>query len=69
MVLIYEANDTIKKSFQELGTRPQVATIFMKFLNFTSSEVLKSKGVKDRTIMVMEAENIFTKNKFTTSSK
>jgi hypothetical protein len=56
-----EADDTIKKSFQELGTRPQVATRVIKFLNSNTSEVLKTKGVKDKTIMVMEDENIFTK--------
>jgi hypothetical protein len=56
-----EADDTIKKSFQELGTHPQVATRVIKFLNSNSSEVLKSKGVKEKTTMVMEAEKIFTK--------
>jgi hypothetical protein len=63
ILLTDEADDTIKKSFQELGTRPQVATRVIKFLNSNSKEVLKSKGVKDRTTMVMEAENIFTKIK------
>jgi hypothetical protein len=61
ILLTDEADDTIKKAFQELGTRPQVATRVIKFLNSNSSEVLKSKGVKDRTTMVMEDENIFTK--------
>jgi hypothetical protein len=56
-----EADQTIQKAFQELGTRPQVATRIIKFLNSNSKEVLKSKGIKDRTTMVMETENIFTK--------
>jgi hypothetical protein len=61
ILLTDEADDTIKKEFQELGTRPRVATRVIKFLNSNSSEVLKIKGVKDRTTMVMEDENIFTK--------
>jgi hypothetical protein len=61
IILTDEADDTIKKAFQELGTRPQVATRVIKFLNSNPSEVLKSKGVKDKTMMVMEDENIFTK--------
>jgi hypothetical protein len=56
-----EADDTINKAFQELGTRPQVATQTIKFLNSNSCEALKSKGVKDGTTMVMEAEKIFTR--------
>jgi hypothetical protein len=61
MLLTDEADDIIKKSFHELGTRPQVATQIIKFLNSTSSEILASKGVKDRTTMVMETKRIFTK--------
>jgi hypothetical protein len=52
---------TIQKSFHELGTRPQVATQIIKFLNSTSIETLARKGVTDRTAMVMETERIFTK--------
>jgi hypothetical protein len=61
IILTDEVDDTIKKGFQELGTRPQVATNIIKFLNSNTNEVLQRKGVKDRTTMVMEAENIFTK--------
>jgi hypothetical protein len=61
MMLIDEANDCIKKSFHELGTRPQVATQIIKFLNSNSRETLARKGVKDKTTMVMETERIFTK--------
>jgi len=61
MMLIDEANDCIKKSFHELGTRPQVATQIIKFLNSNSRETLAIKGVKYRTSMVMKTERIFTK--------
>jgi uncharacterized phage infection (PIP) family protein YhgE len=61
ILLTDEVDDTLKKSFKELGTRPQVATQIIKFLNSNSSEVLIRKGVKDRTTMVMEDERIFTK--------
>jgi hypothetical protein len=54
MLLTDEADDIIQKSFHELGTRPQVATQIIKFLNSTSSEILARKGVRDRTAMVME---------------
>jgi hypothetical protein len=64
MVLIDETIDTINKSFQELGTRSRVATRVIKFLNSNSSEVLKIKGVKEGTTMVMEDENIFKKINF-----
>jgi len=47
ILLTNEANDTIKKAFQELRTRPQVATQIIKFLNSNS--------------MVMEVKKIFTK--------
>jgi hypothetical protein len=46
----------IQKSFHELGTRPQVATQIIKFLNSNSRETLLKKGVNDRTTMVMENE-------------
>jgi hypothetical protein len=61
IILIDEANETINKAFQGLGMRPQVATIIIKFLNTNSREILKIKGVKNKTTMVMETENIFTK--------
>jgi hypothetical protein len=48
MLLTDEADETIQKSFHELGTRPQVATQIIKFLNSTSSEILASKGVKTK---------------------
>jgi hypothetical protein len=54
MMLTDEADESIQKSFHELGTRHQVATQIIKFLNSTSSEILENKGVKDRTTMVME---------------
>jgi len=63
IILTKGADDTEKKAFWELGTRPQVATRVIKFLNSNPSEVLESKGVKVKTMMVMEAENIFTKRK------
>jgi hypothetical protein len=56
-----EADEDINKSFQELGNIPQVSTRAIKFLNSNSSEVIKSKGIKDRTTMAMEEKNIFTK--------
>jgi hypothetical protein len=59
--LTNEADQTIKKAFQELGTKPQVAMSIIKFLNSNCRELLKSKCVKDKTIMVMEIENFFTK--------
>jgi len=40
MLLIDEVDEVIKKSFQELGTRPQDATQSIKFLNSNSIEVL-----------------------------
>jgi hypothetical protein len=56
------------KSIQELGTKPQVATRIIKFLNSNSKEALKSKGVKDRTTMVMETKKYFYKKKYDTTS-
>jgi hypothetical protein len=61
MLLVDEADEVIHKSFHELGTRPQVATQIIKFLNSNSRETLLKKGVNDRTTMVMETERIFTK--------
>jgi hypothetical protein len=61
MLLIDEVDDIIKKPFHELGTRPDVTTQIIKFLNSSSKETLRKKGVKDRTKMVMENERIFTK--------
>ena len=40
MMLIDEADDVIQKSFHELGTRRQVATQIIKFLNSNSRETL-----------------------------
>ena len=54
MLLIDEADDIIKKSFHELGTRPQVATQIIKFINTNSKETLTNKGIKDRTTMMKE---------------
>jgi hypothetical protein len=59
--LTEELDHVIQKTFHELGTRPHVSTQIIKFLNSNSKEALKSKGVKDKTTMVMEIENIFTK--------
>jgi hypothetical protein len=39
-MLIDEADDVIQKSFHELGTRRQVATQIIKFLNSNSRETL-----------------------------
>ena len=61
MLLTNEEKDNIHKSFHELGTRPQVATQIIKFLNSTSIGTLAIKGVKNRTAMVMETKNVFTK--------
>jgi hypothetical protein len=61
MLLIKEENDVIKKSFHKLGTRPQVSTQIIKFINCISRETLTDKGVKYKTIMVMETERVFTK--------
>jgi hypothetical protein len=48
MLLTDEAGEVIKKSFQELGTQPQVASQIIKFLNSNSTEALIRKGVKDK---------------------
>ena len=40
MLLIDEEDDVIHKSFHELGTRPQVSTQIIKFLNSNSRERL-----------------------------
>ena len=61
MLLVDEADDVIQKPFQELGTRPKVATQIIKFQNSNSREMLSRKGVNDRVTMVMETERIFTK--------
>jgi hypothetical protein len=61
MLLVDEADEVIHKSFHELGTRPQVATQIIKFLNSNSRDTLLKKGINDRTTMVMETERIFTK--------
>ena len=47
MLLTNESDEVIKKSFQELGTRPQVSTQVIKFLNSNSTKALISKGVKN----------------------
>jgi hypothetical protein len=41
-------DQVIQQAFQELGTRPQVATRIIKFLNSNSKEALRSKGVKKK---------------------
>jgi hypothetical protein len=64
-----EIDEVLKKAFVELGSRPQVATQVIRFLNSNSSEVLKSKGIQDRTKMVMEAERIFTKRNLLQTTK
>jgi hypothetical protein len=61
MLLVDEVYDVFQKSYYELGTRPQVSTQIIKFLNSNSGEELLRKGVNDITIMVMETERIFTK--------
>jgi hypothetical protein len=61
ILLIDEENGTKNKSFHELGTRPQLATQMIKFLNLSSKETLENKGIKDRTAMVMKTEKVFTK--------
>ena len=60
-MLTNEVGEVIKKSFEELGTQLEVTSHIIKFLNSNSTKALKIKGVKDRTTMVMEAGNIFTK--------
>jgi len=56
-----EVDEVIHKSFHELGTRPQVATQIIKFLNSNSRDTFFKKGINYRTTMVMEIERIFTK--------
>ena len=60
MILIDEADGIIKKSFHELGTRPQVATQIINFLNTISKETLTRKGIKERKTMMKETGRIFT---------
>jgi hypothetical protein len=70
MLLTDEAYDIMNKSFLELGTRPQVSTQIIKFLNSSSKETLIKKGVKDRTTMIMKNKRFLYKDKYdTTSSK
>ena len=61
MLLVYEVDEAIQKSFHELRTRTHVATQIIKFPNSNSRDTLLKKGVNDRTKMVMETERIFTK--------
>jgi hypothetical protein len=59
--LTYEEEDSIKREFQELGTRAHATTRVINFLNSKESEQLKAKGISEKTTMVMEPENILKK--------
>ena len=51
----------VKNTFQELGNIPKKTTKIIKLLNSKSNEELSKKGIKNRTNMVMDIENVFTK--------